>query len=136
MLSIFLELTGVATWTEYSGSDEQIDEIKNNTNGYIVRNTSRESAFILADRIRYDFELSGVSSVGFEYWLIPNDPLRKMKVRQAMTGQPVWVKVPYIPATRTGMYDLHTDNKFCYYHTTTPDWNIPNTEYSFTPFED
>ena len=26
------------------------------------------------------------------YWIIPDDPLREMKIRQARTGQPVWAR--------------------------------------------
>lgn len=75
--------TQQTTWTEYTGSDEQIAE---------------------------------------------------MQIRQAMTKQPTWIKIPTV-AERfdTG---ARTDLYYRYECTTNPNWGIPNAEYSFTSFED
>lgn len=108
-------------WKEYTGSDEQIAELEGAKNGVLVRlldDPRGENEFILQG---CDNFYRGIS----EYWLIPDDPLRDMKIRQAMTGQPVWVKIK-------GRTDI-----FAYYTPTAdPCWNIPNAEYSFTEFKD
>ena len=110
----------MAEWIEYTGSDEQIAELmKANKNaGFIALwKDGYESGVILNDWNGFDKDIE-------RYWLIPVDPLREMKVRQAMTGQPVWWRfsdTSFEPGVRC---------------TTSPDWNIPNAEYSFAPFED
>ena len=129
----------MSEWTEYTGSDEQIADIRKAKNGFILRYRKGEetevirsvgSSFIgdaIDSRRRM---LSGDNIVEVlnrnsttHYWLIPADPLREMKVRQVMTGQPVWTR-------------RKIENEYFYWlPTTTPDWNIPNAEYSFTPFE-
>lgn len=114
-------------WTEYTGSDEQIAEIKNNKNGYIVRNLNPYDAFILSSRIRYAFELWGDSIVDFEYLICNPHPLADMICQQARTGQPVWVRYK-----REFEYCVFMNETI---KTTTPDWNILNAEYSFTEFE-
>lgn len=116
----------MSEWKKFTGSDEQIAEIKNNTNGYIVRNINLDDV-AMSDRVRVAFDLDGVTVANFEYWLIPDDPLREMKVRQAQTGQPVWVRK---------LFECGIEKEWQMFVTTTPDWNIPNAEYSFTAFED
>ncbi len=107
----------MSKWTEYTGSDEQIAELEHNKNGYIVRGEN------LSERTRVVFDTEGIEILPFKYWLIPDDPLREMKIRWAQTGQPVWTR-------------RKIENEYFYWlPTTTPDWNIPNAEYSFTPFE-
>ena len=110
----------MSEWTEYTGSDEQIAEFKNTENGYVLRKSDDKEVVFLS--IEYRPNLDNVT----HYWIIPDDPLREMKIRQANTGQPVWIR-------HKGNVD-----KFLYHHevTTTPNWYIPNAEYSFTPFED
>lgn len=108
-------------WVAYTGSDEQIAELKNNKNGYIVRGEN------LSERTRVVFDTDGIEILPFKYWLIPDDPLREMKVRQAQTGQPVWVRK---------LFECGIEKEWQMFVTTTPDWNIPNAEYSFTAFED
>lgn len=103
----------MAEWIEYTGSDEQIAEIGMSlyANGFMARNES-------------GIESNVVCSDTTHYWIIPDDPLREMKIRWAQTGQPVWWRfsdTSFEPGVRC---------------TTSPDWNIPNAEYSFTPFED
>ena len=106
----------MSEWTEYTGSDEQIAEFKNTENGYVLRKSDDKEVVFLS--IEYRPNLDNVT----HYWIIPDDPLREMKVRQAMTGQPVYIRWVNITCGH------------CV--TTTPDWSIPNTEYSFTPFEE
>lgn len=100
-------------WKEYTGSDEQIAEIGNsiNANGFITKNIS-------------GLESSVVCSDTTHYWIIPDDQLREMKVRWAMTGQPVWYKHRFIESTgECGTF----------HH---PFIQPETYEYSFTAFED
>jgi len=120
--------TQQATWREYMGSDDQIAEMRGG--GFITRDANGiESEFI---RHCNDFVSVEAHKNYFKYqnithyWIIPADPLREMKIRQAQTGQPVWV--------RTSDGSCHG----WYYHDmpyTNVNWGIPNAEYSFTPWE-
>ena len=120
-------MTNQTTWQVYDGSDEQIAEIRNAGNGYVARLTSGKEILIKPGET-YHISNPSVEKVT-HYWLIPDDPLREMKIRQAQTGQPVWVRVP----TSFIRYGYHY---ITYGATTTPDWNIPNANYSFSPFQE
>ena len=117
-------MTTQTKWEKYNGTPDQITEIKSAKHGVIFKYQMMcqivESKIINADQIdKFIFD-----SYPKEYWLIPADPLREMKIRQAQTGQPVWWRfsdTSFEPGVRC---------------TTSPDWNIPNAEYSFAPFED
>ena len=114
----------MSEWKEYSGSDDQISEMRTCKNGYVVRRKSGEEVCFLS--IEYKCRYEDVVS----YWIIPDDPLREMKIRQAVTGQPVWVKT-FIDGSYAGLPIKDAS----IYVTNTPDWNIPGAEYSFTSFE-
>lgn len=117
-------MTNQTNWTEYTGSDEQIAELEK-FQGKILRHEHFDS-FIESD-IEYSC-CHSLRRIGLiAYWIIPDDPLREMKIRQAQTGQPVWIRECRNPGVKTRSF---------VYETTTPDWNIPNAEYSFTPWED
>lgn len=113
-------MTTQTTWTEYTGSDDQIAEMKR---GFITRDING----IESENVRYINEFVGKEHLKnylnyqniTHYWIIPDDPLREMKIRQAQTGQPVWVRVHGV---------VH--------QTTNPNWNWANAEYSFTEFKD
>lgn len=121
----------MSKWTEYTGSDEQIAELVSNTfivnninsifgnskcvNKFYTGKTSEADKLWLREHF-HEYRIT-------KYWLIPADPLREMKIRWAQTGQPVWTR-------------RKIENEYFYWlPTTTPDWNIPNAEYSFTEFE-
>lgn len=110
-------------WKIYNGSDEQIIELQNAEHGFIIKNIYGH----LWKEIYFFWHQCPIGST--HYWLIPADPLREMKVRQAMTGQPVCVRQSYYDPVE----EHHGAKVFT---TTTPDWNIPNAEYSFTEFKD
>lgn len=120
----------MSEWIKFDGRDEHIAEIKNNRNGYIVRGTN------LSNRIRVAFDLSGIDTDNFEYLICNPHPLADMIIRWAQTGQPVWVKAPEGSWGMRNHQEIGRNAEFVFYVTTTPDWNIPNAEYSFTPFED
>ena len=126
-------MTNQTTWQFYTGSDEQIAELRGAKNGYVIRySNDKISNIAWNDCIKnsqfVDWK-NGERHCPTHYWLIPDDPLREMKIRQAQTGQPVWVRVP----TSFIRYGYHY---ITYGATTTPDWNIPNANYSFTGFKD
>ena len=107
----------MSKWVLFDGSDEQIAEIS--ANDFVLRfNDGKEEIFNGLSK----YWLRRFKDVT-HFWLIPADPLREMKVRQAMTGQPVWTR-------------RKIENEYFYWlPTTTPDWKIPNAEYSFIEFE-
>lgn len=129
-------MTNRTKWTEYTGSDEQIAELRGAKNGYVIRySNDKISNIAWNDCIKnsqfVDWK-NGERHCPTHYWLIPDDPLREMKIRQAQTGQPVWVRynkdlMVLRPGDKAWRKEIIV--------TTTPDWNIPNAEYSFTPFE-
>ena len=130
----------MSEWIEYTGSDEQIAELGSAKHGFVCRNNETDSGILtikygqlFSDQSEYPI-LNAMwngslkrfvdSNNTTHYWLIPADPLREMKIRQSLTGQPVWWRfsgTSFEPGVRC---------------TTSPDWNIPNAEYSFAPFED
>lgn len=130
-------MTTKGEWVTYTGSDEQIAELKSARNGWIWGNNRKDEG---SESEQYGFPSFFVQENMTRYWIIPEDPLREMKVRWAMTGQPAYIRVPI---SDKGWSDKNLSYTFIkekhgnwYYVTTTPDWNIPNAEYSFTPFED
>ena len=127
-------MTNQTTWQFYTGSDEQIAELRGAKNGYVIRySNDKISNIAWNDCIKnsqfVDWK-NGERHCPTHYWLIPDDPLREMKLRHDATGQPVWVKVRYFDR------ELREHTYKCHRPTTTPDWNIPNAEYSFTEFKD
>jgi len=108
-------------WKEYTGSSDHIAEMKNSKDGYMLRKINGKEVFFLSVEFRPN--LANVT-----HYLICNPhPLADMICQQARTGQPVWIKVNK---------DSCGNRVNVIYVTTTPDWNIPNAEYSFTPFEE
>ncbi len=106
-------------WKAYTGSDEQIAELNGTNSGFLVR--YRDG---FESDIQYDTEYIHTFIAISAYWIIPDDPLREMKVRQAQTGQPVWWR--HKLTGLTGGCDV--------YHS--PFEYFEDHEYSFTPFED
>ena len=130
----------MAKWIEYTGSDEQIRELKANTHGYMVRNIPPITGFILSPRIRYAFELSGISEVKFEYLICEPHPYADIIKIWADTGCEVWIK-PHKPYSfKISDYENNPYAKLLVNEagviivTTKPDWNM-NAEYRLTPFE-
>ena len=134
----------MSEWIEYTGSDEQIEAMKNAKHGFIAKNTSEESGvmfirhnqmFIQLQKEPCLTELFGNKIDSFlslnnttHYLICEPSPLADMIKRQVDTGQPVWIK-----------HEIHwdrADNENTTYCTSEPDWNIPGAEYSFTPFDE
>lgn len=145
-------------WKKYTGSTQQIYEMWNAKNGYLVR--SHEGA---NDRIRYapqrrpdfnEFAQHCREAIHVTEYLICNPhPLANMICQQACTGQPVYIQVALRdldfhisrlielfrfadPGMDWRRIDhLEPSEKFIF-KTKKPCWNIPGAIYSFTPFED
>jgi len=144
-----------AQWVKYDGSDEQIDEISNTPCGFILRYPTAVQTEI--------FKRIGSSYVGeyidsrrrilsgdnlkevltkhkITHYLICNPhPLADMIFQQARTGQPVWVKMKsstYWAIAMRGFDLIYQDHVVSVIKSTTPDWNIPGAEYSFTEFKE
>lgn len=118
-------MTTKGEWVDYTGSDEQIGEIRSAKNGYIFRYDDDKKESYIHERLIH----TPSTDYLHEYWIIPDDPLREMKIRQSKTGQPVWI--------RTVQNDISNgEDYYVIGMTANPDWNIPNAEYSFTAFEE
>ncbi len=136
-------MTIQTNWTAYTGSDEQIAEMRESENGFVCRNKGTESGILT---IKYGQLFSNTSKYPIldvvwdgslkrfietnnttHYLICQPHQHAEMIERWAHTGQPVWV--------RTNPFDWDVSIP-SHYATTTPDWNIPNAEYSFTSFQE
>lgn len=116
------ENANMIEWKEYTGSDEQIAEISESKAPVLIR-------YSTGGEIKWSNSTfqPGLATLCFEditqYLICNPHPLADMICQQARTGQPVWIK------------HENEHRGYVYQCTDTPDWNIPNVEYSFTPFE-
>lgn len=137
----------MAKWIEYTGSDEQIEEMCKPGCIYAVMDVSGKvfGPYVWFDtsnhpdpRLREFNDLkSQLNTASIKQYLIcePNPYADIIKI-WADTGCPVWVRYMHCKgewdnALGFVMFDyLKTEI------TTTPDWNIPAAEYRLTSFED
>ena len=111
----------MSEWKIYEGTDEQIEEMRNAENGFIIRSRGIES------KIMHKIDRLGLLVHCDGYLICNPHPLADMIERQCRTGQPVWIRK---------MFYCGIEKEWQTYTTTTPDWNIPGAEYRFTPFEE
>lgn len=118
----------MSEWIKYTGSDEQIAEMWEHD--YLLLDKSQNDKICRRGSYYFAYKEEFLRSCRINYkniheYLVCNPhPLADMIIRQAQTGQPVWWRfsdTSFEPGVRC---------------TTTPDWNIPNAEYSFEPFEE
>lgn len=119
-------------WKEYTGSDEQIAEMAE-ADSFIIKVNGVES------HVMHHIDERGLLVDCDEYLICNKHKYAKLIQRWSVTGQPVHVKVDnelgnHLLDVSTGFY--YFDLEHSVFITTTPDWYIPNAEYSFTPFED
>ena len=125
-------------WKKYEGTDEQIAEIMEYGREILV--DSQYSVF--SDPRRMILNKDNPEDVAWirnhfkhfevtKYLICNRHPQADMISQQAQTGQPVWIKI-----TIDCEYGGLPIKDISVQVTTTPDWNIPGAEYSFTPFED
>ena len=109
-------------WIEYTGSDEQIKElnsaINSNSNGVLLKLKDGTQTIIRSHLYGYDF---------VAYLICNPHPLAGMICQQARTGQPVWLRK---------LFECGIEKEWQMFVTTTPNWNIPGAEYSFTEFKE
>lgn len=124
----------MSEWIEYTGSDEQIEEMKG---GFLYRTTSDSQSDIALNESHFDSidHLKTWMRGATHYLAAKPHPYADLIKIWADTGCPVWVKhrvTSIIPDPMTGYFrsELRVDE------TTKPDWNIPGAEYRLTPFED
>ena len=116
----------MSEWIEYTGSNEQIEEMKG---GFLYRTTSGSQSDIALNESNFDsIDHLKTWMRGATHYLAakPHQYADLIKI-WADTGCPVWVKRP-IAVLRIGEPIV--------FKTTNPDWNIPGAEYRLTPFED
>ena len=113
----------MAKWIEYTGSDEQIEEIYNNE--CMLRlpsgNEVSKSKFVFVS------DLPKILEIISHYLICEHHPYADIIKIWADTGCDVWVRYEWRDSTGP-----HSDT----YVTNEPDWNIPGAEYRLTPFED
>ena len=136
----------MAKWIEYTGSDEQIEEMCKPGCIYAVMDVSGKvfGPYVWFDasnhpdpRLREFNDLkSQLNTASIKQYLIcqPHPYSDLIKI-WADTGCPVWVRAADL------CYEDNKSNVWERYGlfvtvTDTPDWNIPGAEYSLTPFED
>ena len=134
----------MSEWIEYTGSNEQIAEMRNAGHGFMAKNITSMSSvmsikfnqlFIQGQKGPYLPELFGNKLENFlthnntiEYLICTPHPYADTICQWARTGQPVWIRYK-------GIFPINGSNIYSYV-TNAPDWNIPGAEYSLTPFED
>lgn len=118
-------------WKDYIGSDEQIAEIVNCETDVLCKYQNG------SERLKSQMFVGDWNHKYLTHYLICNPhPLADMIIRQAQTGQPVYVRISKY-CIKAGEVDtwLHKDIPDLYI-TTIPDWNILGAEYSFIPFKE
>lgn len=126
-------------WTEYDGSNQQIEKIENvlNSGGSFV---TWDSVIIYNRQlIPTRAALLKVFELTDGFFICNPHPLAEMAKQQFDTGQPVWVKTSNWNLDLSAMEGELTGqgtSEYMIFTTDKPNWNIPSAEYSFTPFED
>ena len=108
----------MAKWIEYTGSDEQIEEINNARYGILAKNNFN---YIWPD-IYEHFDFAPIGAT--EYLICQPHPYADLIKIWADTGCEVWVK------------EGKSHRQPFIYVTDKPDWNIPGAEYRLTQFRD
>ena len=98
--------------------------------GFTVRySDGAESRVFAKDEHEFHEDMLIFFNKSVSHYLLCNPhPLADMIIRQAQTGQPVWV---YITVGSEDGDDIEYLPP-----TTRPNWNLPAAVYSFAPFED
>lgn len=115
------------SWIKFKNTEEQLAEMASATHGYIIRYVDASGFDVDESESDIIFGSPQDPDIINEYWLVPDDPLREMKKRQAFTGQPVWARQKSI---------LREGEWFYLDPTTEPPWFIKDAEFSFRPFQE
>ena len=106
-------------WIEYTGSDEQIEEIQKSEHGWMTED------FIVIDG---SAPLRDLLCIGDKYLICDPHPYANEIKVWADTWCEVWVREPVDYAMTGDMYKEYVTDQ--------PNWNIPNARFRLTPFED
>jgi hypothetical protein len=118
----------MSEWKEYTGSDEQLIEMRNAVNGHIFRdNLELESSSVL-----YYREHEYVPKTITHYLICDRHPYADMIKRWADTGQPVYWRNMIGGASGECRVNSNKECHKCYF---SPFLWPYEYEYSFTPFE-
>jgi len=125
----------MSEWIEYTGSDEQIAEIRACVNDVLCRYKDG------TERFKSDMFTGDWKHLWLTHYLICNPrPLADMICQQARTGQPVWEKFNKeldIDDKKALALFLKTNEIYPEgIKTLRPDWNNTLKVFSFTPFEE
>ncbi len=117
----------MSEWKKFNGSDEQKKEIRNADDVLFKMESGRQ---ILSSAL---FVNEWLNLSITHYMICEPHPLADMICQQALTGQPVWVRVTKcLHVSFSYRYEfVAAYENYSIYVTTTPDWNIPGAEYSF-----
>jgi hypothetical protein len=114
-------------WIEYTGSDEQIAEIRNSKHGWICEIAEGHTSIVLDE----NDPLEDIQTI-VRYLICQPHPYAKELQQWADTGQPVWVREHH-ETWADGVLDSSDE---VVYKTNSPNWNIPGAEYRLSPFEE
>lgn len=116
-----------AQWVKFDGSDEQIAEMVGAKNGFVLRFNGGEDSTIQTIGMWGTMITSrnpAFSSHLTHYLICEPQPYADMICQWAKTGQPVYCRI------HVEGYGL------CTSASNTPRWDVPDAEYSFTPFKE
>ena len=118
----------MSKWKEYNGSPEQIAVIFQPKLQVAIKTITNRVFLLLNNTMKSDwlYDVEYCKTVR-EYLICNPHPLADMICQQARTGQPVWVRK---------LFECGIEKEWQMFVTTTPDWNIPGAEYSFTEFKE
>lgn len=109
----------MAKWKKYTGSDQQIEEIRKSKYGVMTED------FIVIDG---SAPLHDLLCIGDKYLICQPHPYADEIKIWADTGCEVYVREPIDYAMTGDMYKEYVTDQ--------PNWNIPNAIFRLTPFED
>ena len=120
-------------WIEYTGSDEQIEEMWNAEHGYavisrgVIKARNAKQAWPSRE-VFFQHTKSAIEYVT-RYLICQPHPYADLIDIWRLSGCPIYVR--YTEPTEDGL-----NMRWRTIKTNTPYWNIPGAEYSLTPFED
>lgn len=130
-------------WIEYTGSDEQIEEMLDAVENGFLLNSTRAAGVFKGGDFMSSSHLSGYLEYCevTHYLICQPHPLADMICQQARTRQPVWIRIKgYLPMNtlhEDDLVDMLTHRGAVIITTNKPNWHIPGgAEYRLSPFEE
>ena len=118
----------MAKWIEYTGSDEQFEELASAKTIVRVRYANRQEVNRSCRLFKCERDAKDILQDAIAYLICQPHPYADIIKTWADTGCMIHVREPIDYAMTGYMYkDYATDQ---------PNWNIPNAIFRLTPFED